>query len=294
MSIEIVMSTELKSMLSSIYLRYGKVEEPTNEELIKLLESLDSWIMLNPNYIDILQCYSNDKQFIKLTKFIKSSDDVKLCSGVLVNVNVNANVVVKYTNNNNIDNEIEYYVTLRELGCPLPWFSENFMYWRDRVLVIEKLDKITQYDDEYAIGIDVLKQLKFIHKFGCHSDIKPSNIMKKKEGKKTRYYLIDFGGMAVKKYENGYKRWTWTKNWSIQEPHAKNQVITYKEDLLELARTLRAIQNKRKTKKCEKGIDSTYIDNNYRGRLRRFVEVVKACNSLENIHDDLINILKNN
>ena len=277
---------ELRNMLILIYRRYGKVSEPNDNELQLLFESLSTWKMMIEIYFDCLRCYSDDGEYIVLTKFIKNSKNVKIIQGKLND----RDVVIKYTRDNMVNKEIEHYNRLMNMGCSLPWFSNKFKFWRDTVLVLEKLEPITQYDDEYKIGRHVIKQLRHVHTFGCHSDIKPSNIMKKKVNKKYKYFLIDYGGMATKPLNDGYRRWTWTKNWTTQDYHVKNQVITPRHDLLELCVVLNAIQNKRKSKeKNNKMIDSSYISNEYNDRLKSYIV---ALNDMTDIYNRLLSILK--
>jgi hypothetical protein len=178
------------------------------------------------------------------------------------------------------------YKKLSEMGCPLPYFSTNFMYWNQPVLVIEKLEEIGFDDDEKLVGVHVIFQLFYIHKLGVHCDIKPQNIMKKRTKKETHYYLIDFGGLATEKFHDGYRRWLWSPKWSSQKPHKKNQIVYPKHDLIELAFTLNYIKTK--------GSDD--FRNNFKGKLLRFVKYLRNMNNTPESKDyrNLIEILIKN
>eukprot|EP01084_Bolivina_argentea_P057558 105165_1 len=75
---------------------------------------------------------------------------------------------------------------------------------------------------------DILTQLKILSDSGYnHLDIKPTNIMKKYNGK---YTLIDFGFMSEYNTYNGYLG---TKNWSSPEmnPNINNNIIYNNNDM---------------------------------------------------------------
>ena len=150
-------------------------------------------------------------------------------------------LVVKWFRNQDMDISFEMalYKRLKLLGCPLPYFSCSYRFWKDKVLLMEELEPLSEKDDPYQIGICVLEQLSYLHTFAVHNDIKPNNIMKK--GRK--YYLIDFGGVALKKLAHGYKRWNWSEKWTSQKMYVKKQITTYKNDLIELGYTLNHLSN---------------------------------------------------
>jgi hypothetical protein len=154
-----------------------------------------------------------------------------------------SSLVVKWFRNQDMDVTFEMglYTRLRLLGCPLPYFSCSYRFWKDKVLLMEKLESLDEEDDPYQIGICVLEQLSYLHTFAVHSDIKPNNIMRK--GKK--YYLIDFGGVALKRLDYGYKRWNWSEKWTSQKMHVKNQITTAKNDLIELGYSLNYLAQRR-------------------------------------------------
>lgn len=153
-----------------------------------------------------------------------------------------SSLVVKWFRNQDMDVTFEMglYTRLKLLGCPLPYFSCSYRFWKDKVLLMEELQSLDEEDNPYQIGICVLEQLSYLHTFAVHSDIKPNNIMRKSK----KYYLIDFGGVALERLEYGYKRWNWSEKWTSQKMYVKNQVTTYKNDLIELGYTLNHLEGK--------------------------------------------------
>lgn len=273
-----------RDCLQLVYERQGKMGEGSPRRLIEVLDSMTPWQMLTEKWLDHLRCYSEDGRSIRLTGFLKDSKSAKVLTGVLEGSSKDpCHVVVKYvmSKRHTVEDEIGTYRRLDKLGCPLPWYSTQFYYWGAPVLVMEKLEPLGPYDDEYQVGRQILRQLAFVHKFGCHSDIKPHNIMKKRveckgeKSKRYRYYLIDYGGIATKPLKEGYKRWIWTEKWASQQSHVKNQVIVPTNDFLELGYVMRAIQNWREQPPNKKG---KYNDGNfkegYRGHLKKYVHLV--------------------
>ena len=283
-----------RDSLQLVYEKQGKLGKGSPHRLIEVLNSLTPWQMLTDKWIHTIKCYSEDGRTIRLESFLKDSKSVKVLTGVLEGNNPR-NVVVKYvmSRRHSVLDEINTYRNLQRQGCPCPWYTSDFYYWGAPVLVMEKLEPLGPYDNEYQVGRQILRQLKHVHRFGCHSDIKPHNIMKKRDPDKKRryrYYLIDYGGLASKPLKEGYKRWIWTEKWSSQESHVKNQVVTPTNDFIELGYVMRAIQNWREQVPSKK---SKYNDGNfksgYRGRLKEYMHLVnKGCVS----HRDLINVLK--
>jgi serine/threonine protein kinase len=193
------------------------------------------------NY-DNLTCISSDKtQQIKLLKILTTHKHTVILIGDLNG----KEVIIKYykSEKKNIKYEINIYNKLSRDGCPLPWFTDDFTFLGARVLVMERLSRLSKSDNIYEIGSAVINQLSYLHKFGLHNDIKPDNIMKKKVNNKYEYYLIDYGGASVEKFRYGYKRWIWTSRWTSQRGGQANQVSTPQNDFIELAYTLNYLHN---------------------------------------------------
>nr|WIL05014.1 putative protein kinase [Cedratvirus duvanny] len=178
-------------------------------------------------------------------------------------------IVVKWFRNQDmsVTYEMALYEKLKLLGCPLPYFSCSYRFWKDKVLLMEKLEPVDEEDDPFQTGVCVLEQLSYLHTFSVHSDIKPNNIMKK--GRK--YYLIDFGGVALKKLGYGYKRWNWSEKWTSQKMHVKNQITSYKNDLVELGYTLNYLEKKRASSV------NTPIDprSGFQGKIAEYMDEVR-------------------
>lgn len=162
--------------------------------------------------------------------------------------------------------EIEVYLKLKEKGCPLPYFSCNYEFWGEPVLVMEKLLPLKRKEEDiFLMGIHVLEQLEYLHSFAIHCDIKPENVMKKMDNNGIYYFLIDYGGVALEPLKYGYKRWIWSKYWTSQEPHVKKQVVTARHDFKELCYTMNYLS----------GNQVSNYRKDFTGRLKDFMSRVK-------------------
>jgi len=268
----------LREHLQIVYERQGRKGQGTPQQLVEIYQSLSYWDMLTESWFPKIHCYSsNGKKTIRLLNFVKDSDSVRVVEGILEG----KPVVVKsiLSKKHAIQDEMANYSRLKKAGCPVPWFSTKFYFWGQPVLVLEKLEPLGPYDNEYSLGIQILRQLRYVHRFGCHSDIKPQNIMKRvhdrRSNRNTEYFLIDYGGVADEPLKKGYRRWIWTRKWTCQEPHASGQVITSMHDFIELGYVMKAIQNWREQppKKGNKRIDGNFRTG-YTGRLRKYMNRV--------------------
>jgi serine/threonine protein kinase len=198
----------------------------------------------------------------------------------------NFEVVVKWykSERHSIDFESSIYRRLSQLYCPLPFFSTKFKFWNEDVLVIEKLTPIDMNDNPYDIGIHIIYQLFFLHKFGVHCDIKPQNIMKKYKNGNPQYFLIDFGGVAIESLNDGFRRWLWSPKWTSQKPHQKNQVVYPIHDLIELGFTMNYIKTK----------GSENFKKNFKGVLLKYMKYIRNINSYPETQDyiNMIDILR--
>lgn len=245
--------------------------------------------ILKPTFVNLIICYSEDGPIIPITKILKSNHHSCLIEGKMSDLPV----VIKWYQSSRRDciYEINIYRRLYDMSCDLPWFSDKFKFWECPVIVMEKLYPLTQHDDEYKIGISVLRQLQKLHTFSIHCDIKPLNIMKKINGTSTTYLLIDYGGATTERLGHGYRRWLWSPKWTSQESHKKNQIVTAKNDFMELGFTMRAMQNWREHNNNKNDGD---FHSGYQGRLKKYMTYVKNIDShniLERDYEQLINIL---
>lgn len=240
-------------------------------------------ILSNEFFFKVTYCYDEKGNIINLKKIIKVGKHACVSVGYLKNQSENykkvidaslgqrseeqCEVVVKWykSEKHDISFECAIYRKLNQLGCPLPFFSTKFKFWNEPVLVIEKLRPIDTDDDPCDIGIHVLYQLFFLHKFGVHCDIKPQNIMKKyKNG--PQYFLIDFGGVATESLGNGFRRWLWSPKWTSQKPHQKDQVVFPIHDLIELGFTMNYIKTR--------GNEANF-KKNFRGPLLSYMKYIR-------------------
>lgn len=251
--------------------------------------------LLSEDFIGSIFCYHHNhtKQDVKciviIKSIIKSGDHVRVMEGELEGYPV----VVKWYNSKKRDvtYEIGIYQRLRDMRCPLlPWFSTNYRFMEHPILVMEKLSPLDHTDNEHQLGIQVLEQLRYIHRFGVHCDIKPHNIMKRTS--ENLYFLIDHGGVTTERLSYGYRRWLWSPAWTSQRSHAVNQITTYKNDLIELGYTMKAIQNLR-LRKVRFG-QYRKIDR-YNGKLREYMDYVMDLDHrsqpTDKLYDRLISIL---
>lgn len=248
--------------------------------------------ILNKKWLHRVYCYNDIGEIITLNKIIQKTDHVRVMFGTLNG----RTMVVKWYGSEKRDTtfEMENYRQLRDIGCPVPWFSAKFEILGEPVLVMEKLSNLGSSDNPYRMGMDVLGQLKFLHTFGIHCDIKPGNVMKRSEGKDggTKYYLIDYGGVAKDKMSGGYRRWVWSGKWTSQKAHEKHQVCTPYADFVELGFTMRAIQIwKREEETCDTKKEA--VRSAFSGRLAEYMKQVERFgrNPPPECYDVLIKIL---
>jgi len=281
-------SSELRNIVSEYYIlkKISPMQLFSNEFLFKTV-----------------YCYDEKGNVINLKKLIKIGKHACVTVGYLKKQNEDYKkiieeslglqeseedheVVIKWykSERHDIDFECSIYKKLSQLGCPLPFFSTKFRFWNQPVLVIEKLKPIDTDDDPFDIGIHILYQLFFLHKFGVHCDVKPQNIMKKYKNGNPQYFLIDFGGVATEPLGKGYRRWLWSPKWTSQKPHQKDQIVYPIHDLIELGFTMNYIRTK----------GSENFKKNFRGVLLTYMKYIRHVNSYPETQDyiNLIDILR--
>lgn len=217
-------------------------------------------------------------------------------------------VIVKWSRHNKKETKI--YKHLAEKGCPTIKIYTGFkMYIEDcsdgperSVLVMDKLSLLDKgREDPFELGLDILYQLKFIHKFCVHSGIKPDNILKNTNGRSTsfesgykffshpgysevsdsimskgrecRYILMDFGSVSDEKGKRGgYYRHSWPVGWSSQDRKEKGQEAYPFHDYVELGTTLIFLSRNDKEKRKMKKFRDLVFEGAKNRDLRKFLE----------------------
>lgn len=247
----------------------------------KLLEKISAPSLMIKEVLDVLPAYSSKKnKKLYLEEPFSTGKHVRL-----LKVRGEQLVVKWYlSSERNTSYECSVYKRLKKSGCPLPYFDISYEFWGHPVLVMEKLDKLGKHENIYQLGREVLQQLKHLHEFAVHNDIKPANILKRVENGKTSYFLIDYGGVSKESLKYGFKRWIWTKHFTSQPPHTKKQVTTPRHDFKELGYTMNFLK--------DRSNDNYW--KNFSGRLKKYMDRVKKVdktNVRKRDYKDLIAIL---
>lgn len=254
---------------------------------LAMLKGLCSNYFIREKWFPVAKAYDHRGNSVRLEKIISVGRHVYVVLGINDNEDP---VVMKWyqSQNRNTEFEISIYQRLRRDHCITPWFSSSYRFWDFPVLVMEKLTPLDKDDDPYQVGVAVMQQLRYIHKFGIHNDLKPGNIMKRMVDGEPIYLIIDHGGVTTERLAYGYRRWIWSPKWTSQEPHTRNQVTTPRNDFIELGFTMKTLQNMT-TKEKE-------IRSGFKGRLSAFMDRVNRVDKkhIEDAdYEDLIKILQN-
>lgn len=114
----------------------------------------------------------------------------------------------------------------------------------EELLVMEKLMKSSDIINEnkglaFLMLSQIIPTIFLYRHFMTHCDIKPDNIMYKKENNK--FYLVDYDDICDKKYLHGYSRSTFTPLFTSQTPNFFPVLVTIKQDLIELIYSVHSI-----------------------------------------------------
>lgn len=136
-----------------------------------------------------------------------------------------------------ITREEENWLRLGREGGAIPDLLLGYHFFGLHVLVVERLFTLSQDDDEYRVMVQVIgEQLRYLHKFAVHSDIKPDNILKRVYEDDTRppdYFLIDFDLSTDRRGRpDGFPRGLFTPLWASQQ-QTPSPIITWYHDVLE-------------------------------------------------------------
>ena len=281
---------DIVPVAESLYKNYGRKyrKHPNIRRLVfrvAMLKVISPDFLFDDKWFPHVHCYDERDHKITFEKTLTIGSHVFVLMGKL---NDTLPVVIKWYQSHRRDTsyEVGIYTKLRHAKLNMPWFSSTYRFWNSPVLVMERLHPLGPEDDEFKVGIEVLKQLVTVHTIGIHNDIKPGNVMKRVKNGQPIYFIIDYGGIATEKYKHGYRRWIWSPKWACQRPHAKNQVTTPKHDFIELGYTMKTMQNWR-TK-------DTRIRGGFTGKLARYMDrvaLIDEMNIQSTDYDDLIKIL---
>lgn len=242
--------------------------------VITILREISHFDVFSPTWKDIVFGYINPDITCKYTKFkltgtklLNSNYKSKISTAVLYTEDdePGKEVVVKTClRTSDIIYELYIYRTLRKMGCPLPWFSVNYSFWGQPVIVMKKLSPLPVNENPKSIKLrklcrDILQQLKFIHKIGVHCDIKPTNILY--DSSEDRYYLVDFDGMTIHRTKKAgyFVRHSHTEKFSSQKDFQETgESCSAINDFKELLFTLNYIAYK------QIGADNEEIAENFR------------------------------
>ena len=271
---------------------------------LAVLDQMQTRDLLHAKFFSIIYAFDTRGNVATIDNVLTKGDHVCLFNATLKTTSgTNDKCIIKYYKHGGRDTtyETNIYRELRQRHCPILWFSSGFYLFKNRCLVMEPLLAVTKKDDEFAMMIEVIQQLRFLHRFGVHNDLKPGNIMKRApdsklpwnsdvtltpDGAEFTFFVIDYGGTATKRVGSvNYGRWCWSPRYCIQPLHGRGanggmQETSFKHDFYELIVTARALQcfrtgekQVRDKDKKDAYIKDPYRDpNTYKGLLRELYE----------------------
>lgn len=150
--------------------------------------------------------------------------------------------MVKYARE--VKEEENSWILLGKEGGAIPDILPNYNIFGLEVLVVERLFRLDQTDDEYEIAKQLLaNQFPYLHKFAVHGDIKPDNIMKRIHTgavpKTPDYFIIDMDVETTRKGE-GFVRDHMTPLFNSARPGV-GVPMTWRDDIMEFLFTLNAL-----------------------------------------------------
>lgn len=256
---------------------------------ILFLKGVSHFDIFGPNWNDLVFGYLNpelickfDKVVLSDEKLISSKEKSKIAIAKLVSSEtkeIGREIVVKtMCLTSDICYELMIYKKLRSLKCPLPWFSLNYSFWGQPIILLKRLKPLNM-ENPKSINLsklcrDILSQLIVIHKIGVYCDIKPANIMYDPE--EDKYFLIDFDAMTIIPSDEPYYyvRHAHTKIFSSQRyfAHTKEPCSAI-NDLKELGYVINYILYKRTNASYEEIVDNFRIS--FLGKCGDYMKRVK-------------------
>lgn len=142
-------------------------------------------------------------------------------------------------------------------GAEIPKILKNFYILDFPVVVIESLDPLDSSDYNQKLVLSIISYIEKIIPIGVNNNIKPSNVMKKIKDDQIHYYVVDAEKMAIEEKDYGFKRFSWTPEWTSQVIDSQT-ITTVKNDLLEFGYTLHFLSQMDKITDAE--IENRIID----------------------------------
>lgn len=264
----------LKNCITKISQEFSSSEEIKQEisRLSKTFGSCSNILQVAVfNSFSSRELFSQEETFLCCYHFLKNKTlplgkILSIGKNVILRYTINERLIIKWFRKNSLTTsyEIDIYNKLKSLGCSLPYFSSKYRFWNDPVLILERMEELTEKDDYVKLGVHVLEQLEYLHTFGVHNDIKPNNILRLN----NRYYLIDYGGVACRPFKNGYLRWNWSSRWTSQKIHGRKQVTTPRNDFFELGYTMNALEHSLRR--------DFEVRNDFSPKLQKYMDYVRS------------------
>lgn len=156
----------------------------------------------------------------------------------LVKDNKNTSWVVKWEGGGTETEmkEEKHYNTIERLGGTVPERLKGYYVLGISVLVLEYLEALDITDNPIEVGRQLIgNQLKYIHVFGLHNDLKPDNIRKRRGGDPPTYFIIDMDLDTTPMPGGTFRRNHWTPFYHSQ-PFVPLDISygSYRADFIEL------------------------------------------------------------
>ena len=123
---------------------------------------------------------------------------------------------------------------IHESNIPTHYINLDYKFMGGYVFVQERLRVLDSTDynprNVYKLGIQILKILEIVHRYGVLCDLSPTNIGKDSKGD---YWIVSYKNFTDSSLYYGYLRTYWNKTWSSNISESES-VCTGKNDLLEL------------------------------------------------------------
>jgi hypothetical protein len=123
-------------------------------------------------------------------------------------------------------------------GANVPKIYTDFYILDFPVIVVEQLTPLDASDYNQKLVMSIVSYIEKIIPIGVNNNIKPSNIMKRiNKDSSITYIVTDVEMMTTEEKAYGYKRYSWSPEWTSQVVDI-NTITTVKNDLLEFGYTL--------------------------------------------------------